>query len=169
MNVVNVNIFYRNLIRKKNVKMGIIDTVKTIKLAQVNNVVMIIIGAFVYTYGKDAYIISYVFQYKIKQVENNIYVCSFPKSKLKNIMAKLENKKINYVVLDRRNSYRVDEKSENNNLNTYGEYLEKAIKYVKRKRKLDNIYDSLNSNIENDEIDNLLIKIKDIIDEGRKV
>ena len=41
--------------------MGIIDTVKTIKKIQVQDVVMIKIGKFIYSYGKDAYIVSLIF------------------------------------------------------------------------------------------------------------
>ena len=96
--------------------MSVIDTVKTIKKVQVGNIVLFKIGKFIYSYGKDAYIISYIFKYKVKLVEQNIYSCAFPKEKLNNVMATLENKKINYIVLDRKNDYRVDEECNNKNL-----------------------------------------------------
>ena len=102
-----------------------------------------------YSYGKDAYIMSYIFGYKLKLIENNIYVCAFPKNGLNKVMAKLENKKINYIVLDRRNNYRVDERFDNGNLNKYSKYIEKAIKYVKRKKQIDIIYKELIINIDN--------------------
>ena len=57
--------------------MGIIDTVKTIKKVQIGNIVLFKIGKFIHCYGKDAYIISYIFKYKIKLVEKNIYSCAF--------------------------------------------------------------------------------------------
>ena len=57
--------------------MGIIDTVRNIKKIEVNSIVMIKIGKFVYTYGKDACIISYIFNYKVKLIQNNIYVSTF--------------------------------------------------------------------------------------------
>ncbi|MBR3697685.1 MAG: hypothetical protein IKM97_05465 [Clostridia bacterium] len=60
--------------------MGIIDTIKTIKKVQTEDVIMVLIGKFVYSYGKDAYIMSYIFGYKLKLIENNIYVCAFPKN-----------------------------------------------------------------------------------------
>lgn len=112
--------------------MSIIETIKIIKKVQINNIVLLKVGKFIYSYGKDAYIMSYIFKYKIKLNKENIYICGFPKEKLNKVMATLENKKINYAVLDRRNNYRVDEKDDNKNLNKYNEYLEKAIKYVKR-------------------------------------
>lgn len=149
--------------------MGIIDTIKTIKKVQNEDVIMVLIGKFVYSYGKDAYIMSYIFGYKLKLIENNIYVCAFPKNGLNKVMAKLENKKINYIVLDRRNNYRVDERFDNGNLNKYSKYIEKAIKYVKRKKQIDIIYKELINNIEKDEIEDTIILIKKVINERRKV
>lgn len=149
--------------------MGIVDTVKIIKKAQVCDIVMVKIGKFVYTYGKDAYIMSFLFKYKTKLIENNIYVCGFPKDQINKIMATLENKKINYLILDKRNSYRVDEESNNKNLNKYNDYLEKAIRYVKRKRQIDDIYNILLNNIENAEIEQTIISIKKVINERRKI
>ena len=84
--------------------MSVVDIVKTIKKVRVQDVVMIKIGKFVYCYGKDACIISYLFKYKIKMLQDNIYVCAFPKDKLNKIMATLENKKINYIqIYERKN------------------------------------------------------------------
>lgn len=149
--------------------MGIIDTVKDIKRVTIHDIVMIKIGKFVYTYGKDACIISYIFKYKIKMVQNNIYVSAFPRNNLNKIMATLENKKINYIVLDRRNSYRTDEKSDNKNLNNYNKYLNKAITYVKRKRKIDNIYNILLKEIESDKIEEIIKLIRKVLNERGKI
>lgn len=98
-----------------------------------------------------------------------IYVCAFPKDKLNKIIATLENKKINYLVLDRKNDYRVDEECNNKNLNRYSENLEKAIKYVKRKNQIDKIYNRLLKDIGKDEIEETIISIKKVINERRKV
>lgn len=149
--------------------MSIIDTVKDIKRVTIHDIVMIKIGKFVYTYGKDACIISYIFNYKIKLVQNNIYVSAFPRNNLNKIIATLENKKINYIILDRRNSYRTDEKSDNKNLNNYDKYLNKAITYVKRKRKIDDIYSILLKEIENDEIEGIIKLIRKVLNERGKI
>ena len=145
--------------------------VKTIKTVHSNDIVLTKIGKFVYAYGKDAYIISYIFKYKIKTLKesNNIYVCAFPKEKLNKIMAILENKKINYLILDRRNNYRVDEKSDNKNLNQYAEYCEKSIKYVIAKNQIDVIYNYLISEIEKEGNEQTILKIKQIVNERRKI
>ena len=52
--------------------MGIIDTIKTIKKVQTEDVIMVFIGKFMYSYCKDAYIMSYIFGYKLKIIEDNI-------------------------------------------------------------------------------------------------
>ena len=84
-------------------------------------------------------------------------------------MATLENKKINYLILDRKNNYREDEKYDNKNLNRYDEYLEKSIKYVKRKNQIDEINNYLIEEIDNDGIEQTISKIKKIINERRKI
>ena len=149
--------------------MSIVDNIRIIKKVHIKDIAMVQVGKFIYAYGKDAYIMSYVFGYKVRLIENNIYVCGFPRNKVKNVMATLENKKINYIILDRRNSYRVDEKSDNKNLNKYDAYLDKAMKYVKRKQKIDYIYDYLINNIEKDEIDKIIKVLKKEIDERGKI
>lgn len=146
--------------------MGTIDIVKIIKKTQKDNIAMIKIGKKIYTYGKDACIVSYIFKYKIKLINNNMYVCSFPKEKLDKIMYTFENKKINYVVLDRKHSYRLDEEYQDEKCNNYNEYLEKSIKYVKRKNQIDMIYNTLIKDIESNQFDEKIIEIKKIVNIG---
>ncbi|CDE14760.1 unknown [Clostridium sp. CAG:470] len=75
--------------------MSIINIVKNIKQVHPEHIILIKIGKFYYSYSKDAYIISYIFGYKLKNIEEN---------------------KINYIIIHRRNNYAVDEKSDNGNL-----------------------------------------------------
>ena len=84
-------------------------------------------------------------------------------------MAKLEENKINYIIIDRRNNYEVDEKSDNGNLNKYNLYLEKSKKYINKKNKIEEIYNYLISNIENDTNNELIKKIESQINERRKI
>lgn len=46
-------------------------------------------------------------------------VSGFPTSSIKKVEARLENKKINYIVLDRKDNYAVNERTDFKNLNTY--------------------------------------------------
>ena len=95
--------------------MSIINIVKNIKQVHPEHIILIKIGKFYYSYSKDAYIISYIFGYKLKNIEENIKVCAFPVFILNKIIAKLEENKINYIIIDRRNNYEVDEKFDNGN------------------------------------------------------
>lgn len=129
--------------------MSIINIVKNIKQVHPENIILIKIGKFYYSYSKDAYIISYIFGYKLKNIEENIKVCAFPVFILNKIMAKLEENKINYIIIDRRNNYEVDEKSDNGNLNKYNLYLEKSKKYIKFSTQIDDILKYTSNNFLN--------------------
>ena len=149
--------------------MSIINIVKNIKQVHPEHIILIKIGKFYYSYSKDAYIISYIFGYKLKNIEENIKVCAFPVFILNKIMAKLEENKINYIIIDRRNNYEVDEKSDNRNLNKYNLYLEKSKMYINKKNKIEEIYNYLISDVENDTNNELIKEIERQINERRKI
>ena len=80
---------------------SIITIIKEVKNVHPEDITMVKVGNFYRVYGKDAYIIAYLFKYKISE-ENDIMVSGFPTSSIKKVEARLENKKINYIVLDRK-------------------------------------------------------------------
>lgn len=150
--------------------MGIINIVKNIKQIHPKDILFVNVGKFYYAYGKDAYIMSYIFKYKLTKIEQyNVYSCAFPKQSLPRIEAQLENNKINYIIVDKRNNYDVDEKSDNKNLNTYDKWFKKAQKYIQIKRSIDAIYHYVMNHIEEENIKEKLIKMEEIINEGRKI
>ena len=53
----------------RGVNMGIVNMVQTIKEIHKLDIVFVKIGNFYHVYGKDSYIISYLFEYKLKKVE----------------------------------------------------------------------------------------------------
>ena len=123
--------------------MSIINIVKNIKQVHPEYIILIKIGKFYYSYSKDAYIISYIFNYKLKTIEENIKVCAFPVFTLNKIIVKLEENKINYIIVDRRNNYEVDGKYDNGKLNKYNSYLEKSKKYINQKNKIEHTFDKM--------------------------
>ena len=149
--------------------MKVVNIVKAIKQIHPEYIVLIKIGKFYYSYSKDAYIVSYIFNYKLKIVEENIRVCAFPVFILNKIIAKLEENKINYIVIDRRNNYEVDEKIDNGNLNKYNFYLEKSKRYINQKNRIEKIYNYLVYNIEKNENNKLIKEIESLINERRKI
>ena len=96
-------------------------------------------------------------------------MCGFPMSSMNKIIAKLEESKINYLIVDRKNNYEVDEKSDNGNLNNYAKYFEKAKKYVNYKARIDNIYDFLIEKIDEENFKNIIMQMEEFINERRKI
>lgn len=60
-------------------EMAITTIMKEIKKIHPQEVVLVKIGQFYHVYGKDSYIISYLFNYKIQLIEENICMCGFPR------------------------------------------------------------------------------------------
>ena len=148
--------------------MSVINMVENIKKIHPSTIIFYEIGTFYYIYGKDAYIISYIFDYKLKKVEE-VYMCGFPQDSYNKVIAKLEEKKINYMILDRRNNYDVDEFCDNKNLNTYTTFFEKARKYINLKIRIESINNYLLENINKQDFKNILNKMEEIINERRKI
>ena len=149
--------------------MGIITIVKNVKKIHQDYVVIIDIGKFYYTYGKDSYIISYLFNYKLNTYEN-VSRCGFANNSINKVIAKLEQKKINYLILDRRNNYDVDKKFDNKNLNNYEKIFKKAKIKINLKKRIENISSYLYSNLESRDINKLINELEEVIkNEGRKI
>mgnify|MGYP000030025749 FL=1 len=147
--------------------MGVVSMAKDIKRVHVNAVVMYKVGAFMQVIGKDSYIVSYLLGYAIKNTNDNIPTCGFPKNAINKVIVKLERNKIDYVIIDTRNNYEVDSESYNKNLNNYYKILEKAHNYVKIKKRLEKIETSLISKIDKTETLEKIKKIESIVyDDG---
>ena len=143
--------------------MGTLIMIKTIKEIHPKDLLLVKIGDFYDVYGKDAYILSYLMGYNLRILEKNCPSCGFPSKSLAKIESVLEDKKINYLIIDRRNNYDVEEFIDNKNLNTYDEQYEKAHNYINLKKRIDNIYTKLIENINNIETKNKIKEIEKII------
>ena len=150
--------------------MGIVNVVSEVKKVHQKELILISIGKFFYAYGKDAYILSYIFEYKLMKIEQeNVYSCAFPKQSYPKVTAKLENLKINYIILDRRNNYNVDEKSHNRNLNNCQKYFGKARLTINKKIRIERINKYLLNNLENEQIYTILKNVEEVINGKRKI
>ena len=145
--------------------MGIINIVKNVKEVHKEYVVLVKVGNFYNCYGRDSYVISYLLGYKINILDNNIYNSSFPKSAYSKVLSILEKNKINYIVLDKRNNYDVEEEDNNKNLNKYKEFYEKAKKEIAKKMRIEKIYKYLL--MSNDE--KIIYEVEKTINERRKI
>lgn len=93
----------------------------------------------------------------------------FSESCINKVKAKIENMKINYLILDRKNNYEVDEKVNNRNLNTYDEIFERAKVYITYKTRIDNIYGFMLKNIDKEDFKEILKNMEEIIYERGKI
>ena len=92
-------------------------TIKVIKDINPNTLIMIKIGSFYHTYGKDAYLLAYLFNYQLKSSENTYNTCGFPISAACKVTKCLEDNKISYMQINKSENYEVENevsfKSEN--------------------------------------------------------
>lgn len=123
--------------------MSVITMAKTIKQVHPEFTVMYKTGAFYNAYGKDAYILSYLFNYNVKTNAENVSISGFPERSISKVKASLENKKINYMIITPKNNYNVDEEMDFKNLNKYKEVFEKAQKIVSLRKRVNNITEML--------------------------
>ncbi len=139
--------------------MGVVNIVATIKLIHPSCLVMVKIGSFYSSYGKDAYILSYLFKYKIQEKEN-IQISSFPVSSINKVENVLEKNKIDYIVVDKRSNYEEEQKVINKQNNNYEKILEKANKSVMLMLRIQRIYEILLGQINNKDINKKLEEIE---------
>lgn len=149
--------------------MGLTNMAKKIKEIHSNDVVIYKSGAFYKVFGKDAYILSSIFDYKINTVENNVVTVGFPIKAITNVKNKLEELKINYMLVDQRNNYDVEAIEDFRNLNNYENEFEKAYKKVKRRKSIQHIAKELELFINRENFKDIIRKIEDIIDENREI
>ena len=143
--------------------------IETIREIHSKDICMFKVGTFYHVYNEDAEILSYVLGYKIKEIRENLKGCGFPVGALPKVTAKLEDLKINYLTLDRRNNYDVDSKEDYKNLNNYEKYYEKAHKYINYNKRIDNISNFLKENIEKEDFSILMKRLEDVVNERRKI
>ena len=127
------------------------------------------VGSFYHAYGRDASIMSFLFDYKIKELGNNHKECGFPIGAVSKVTAKLQNSNLSYLLIDRRNNYDVDEKEDYKEDNRYSRIFERANKYVNRKKRINNISQYLEENIEKENLTKILTRMEEIMYEEREV
>lgn len=137
--------------------MSVITMANNIKELFPEYVVLIKIGTFYEVYNKDAIILSYLFQYKIKTLSSNDKVCGFPIKSINKIKFILENKNINYITLDKPHNYEEEDKMNYKKKNKYDEIYNIAYEYINKIERIDKIKNYLlNNSIKIIEVEKLL-------------
>lgn len=132
-----------------------------------DSVVLLKVGTFYNAYFDDAILLSHLFGYKIKKLDKNINNCGFPTSSLNNVRYMLEQKKINYIVVDCAHNYEEAEKEDFKNENSYFECYKKADRCIGFRNRVDKITKFLTDNIDKENINNILGRMECIVDEER--
>ena len=148
--------------------MSSITIIKEVKKIFPEYVIMIQSGKFYRVYGKDACIISYLFKYKIQEKEGTIS-SGFPSQSINKVESRLDNKKINYMVLERRDNYSENEKNEFGNLNNYSKMYEKAKPYAQSVQRIEKINEYFNEHVKDVNFAEILSKVESVINGKWKV
>ena len=133
-----------------------------------DSILLVLSGNFYNVYGKDTYILSYIFKYKIKEKlyktieDKDEYILNtgFPRNSLDRVLLDLEDKKINYVikVKDKKDIFKDFKK-----LNTYKRKYEASKKYFVDKMKINEIVCMLEELCGKKEFKNVIEKIQEDI------
>lgn len=143
--------------------MAITTIIKEVKNIHKHELVIVKIGNFYHCYGKDAYIISYLLGYKLTKTKDDYYMCGFPIKSITRVENMLERRKVNCMILDRKNNYDIDVFKNYKNLNTYQTIYEKAKSYIKTRNSIEEIYKELINSINAKDINEKIKNIKNIL------
>ncbi len=143
--------------------MSTTNMIRTMKEVHPTKILLVKIGKFYHAYGKDSYILAFLFNYQIKKVETNVNTVGFPEMALNKVLKTLEDKNIDYIVLEKASNYEVISEEEFKDKNQYSELYNKAHRYIVRKNKIDAIYEHLISNISDETIKEKINSIEEIL------
>lgn len=121
-------------------------------------------GMFYRCYEQDAYIISYLLNYKLKSsFENDM--AGFPRDSIDEVKDTLTFKKINYKIfqVNKKSGINIQSELDFNEENCYDDIYEKAYRYIKLKSRINRISDKLITHIENIKIDDILNNIENTV------
>lgn len=143
--------------------MKIIGTIKTMKKVYPGCIVMVKVGNFYYVYSKDSYILSYLFDYRLKESEG-YPSCGFPVASLDKVKGILEISNLNYIILNNSKDIEPSEKDTSHDNSIYEETYKIAEKSVLKSMRIQKIYESLQSQLETEDLEEKLTQIERILE-----
>ena len=152
--------------------MAKIRMIKEIKNAFPYTLILLKEGSFYKEFGKDAIVMNYIFNYKIKNdvvsdIEgiSTIQSVGFPLNSLPKILSTLEDKKIDYKVIDKSANYKELESKDFKQKNMYQEVLISGIQLYDRKFIFYNkIVERIEKNIEDEKMGDIINFISNYLD-----
>lgn len=140
--------------------MKMIDKYNEAKIKNRKSIILIKSGIFYETFNDDAYIMSYLFDYKIKNLSNFIMV-GFPEKVIESIKDRLKKEKISYVVLDDNHQFVSDRSSFTDS--NYEVLLDISCKSNDVEMEIEKIKNALEVLKGTKSIDDIINKIKEVI------
>ncbi|MBR1884152.1 MAG: hypothetical protein IJ809_04350 [Clostridia bacterium] len=119
--------------------MSVVDMAKRIKDVHKSHVAIFKLGSFCKVFGKDAYVISSIFKYKVQMVDKNVAMSKFEIRKLNYAKKRLEAEKISYMILEPRNGYDVEKKIDFEESNMYEQKLIYGYSLNKRRNNISKV------------------------------
>lgn len=125
-------------------------------------------GVFYNVYGENAYILSYLLGYKMKEREGVKY-SGFPEKALNKVISTLEKEKISYAIYDPSMQYEKVADLNFKNNNKYNKILELSRPLILQQDRINNIFDNLQAKItiyrskNIEKLDDILNKLEKIL------
>lgn len=136
--------------------MAMINMINNIKELFPDYILLVKIGNFYETYNNDTYIISNLFYYKIRNM-NNYNSCGFPINSINKVKYILENRNINYLIIDKKHNYEEIEKMNYKKKNNYNNILKESKEKIDKINRIEKIKNYLlNDSTKLDSIEKLL-------------
>lgn len=129
------------------------------KIKYKDYVLLIESGMFMESYNDDASLLNKVLGYKILS-KNSMIRVGFPSNNLSKVILMLESKHINYLVLNKNNEIINRKKYKDNK---YDNYSNNVSNLLDRSNRISKIYNRLQSKIDDDNIDRILLSIEDLL------
>lgn len=141
--------------------MSLENSIRLIREVHPSTVILVRLGKFYQCFGKDAYIVSYIFDYKLKK--DKYVSCGFPLSALNKVKVRLEHEKIDYIVVDKRLDYEVLGKEQFEKENKYEETYAIAKNQYILKERIGKINKYLVDNLSNVEVVNKIKALEKLL------
>lgn len=141
--------------------MSLENSIRLIREVHPSTVILVRLGKFYQCFDKDAYIVSYIFDYKLKK--DKYVSCGFPLSALNKVKVRLEHEKIDYIVVDKRLDYEVLGKEQFEKENKYEETYAIAKNQYILKERIGKINKYLVDNLSNVEVVNKIKALEKLL------
>ena len=129
------------------------------KIKYKDYILLIESGMFMESYNDDASLLNKILGYKILS-KNSMIRIGFPSNNLSKVILILESKHINYLVLNKNNEIINRKKYKDNN---YDKYTNDTFSLLDRSNRITKIYNRLQSKIDDDNIDKIILKIEELL------